>query len=113
MHLSEEIGARLQSERKRLNLNQEQLASVVGVSKRTLASYESGAREAGAVLLNLAAAAGLDVLYVITGNRLPVSERVLSADEMEMVEHVRSLGDEDRSAVTRLLRAFGDKLNRG
>ncbi|MNJ15712.1 transcriptional repressor DicA [compost metagenome] len=113
MHLSEEIGARLQSERKRLNLNQEQLASIVGVSKRTLASYESGAREAGAVLLNLAAAAGLDVLYVITGNRLPVAERVLSVDEMEMVEHVRALGDEDKGAVTRLLRAFGHKLDRG
>ena len=109
MHLSEEIGARLQSERKRLNLNQEQFANIVGVSKRTLASYESGSREAGSVLLNLAAGAGVDVLYVVTGQRLPVAERTLLIEELEMVAHVRGLGEEDRGAVKRLLRAFGNK----
>lgn len=109
MHLYEEIGARLQSERKRLNLNQEQFANIVGVSKRTLASYEAGAREAGAQLLSLAASAGVDVLFVITGQRLPVAERVLAEDEMEIVNRVRDLGDEDKGAVMRLLMAFGRK----
>ncbi|MGF6590723.1 helix-turn-helix domain-containing protein [Pseudomonas sp. 2835] len=109
MHLSEEIGARLQSERKRLNLNQEQFAGIVGVSKRTLASYEAGTREPGALLLNLAACAGVDVLFVITGQPLPVSERELSVDEIEMVNHVRELGEEDKGAVRRLLMAFSRK----
>lgn len=109
MHLSEEIGARLQSERKRLNLNQEQLANIVGVSKRTLASYESGAREAGSLLLNHAATVGVDVLYVVTGQHLPVVEKTLSAEELEMVQHVRALGAEDKEAVRRLLRAFSVK----
>ncbi len=109
MHLSEEIGARLQSERKRLNLNQDQLASIVGVSKRALASYESGSREAGSLLLNLAASAGVDVLYVVTGQRLPVGEKTLAPEELEMVQHVRALGSEDKSAVARLLRAFSHK----
>lgn len=107
MHLSEEIGARLQSERKRLNLNQDQFSAIVGVSKRTLASYEAGAREAGAVLLNLAASAGVDVLFVLTGQRLPVGEHVLAEEEMEIVSRVRELGDEDKGALKRLLMAFG------
>ncbi|AUG04860.1 transcriptional regulator [Pseudomonas sp. 09C 129] len=103
------MGARLQSERKRLNLTQEQFAGLVGVSKRTLASYEAGSREAGALLLSHSASAGVDVLYVVTGQRLPVAERELATDEIEIVSRVRDLDDEDKGAVMRLLKAFSRK----
>ena len=46
---------------------------------------------------------------MVIGQRLPVTEPTLSSDEIEMVEHVRSLDDEDKGAVKRLLRAFSHK----
>ncbi|MDH1526722.1 helix-turn-helix domain-containing protein [Pseudomonas mosselii] len=109
MHLLEEMGARLQAERKRLGLTQDELAFIVGVSKRTLASYEAGTREPGAALLNHATAAGVDVLYVVTGQRVPTPEVSIGADEMEALQQIRALSAEDRGAVGRLLAAFSRK----
>lgn len=106
MHLLEEIGARLQAERKRLDLTQEQFALVVGVSKRTVASYESGAREAGAALLSLAAEAGVDVLYVVTGSRTPQAADGLSSDEALLIERFRGMSAEGRATVNSVSEAL-------
>lgn len=98
MHLLEEIGARLQAERKRLGLTQDELAFIVGVSKRTLASYEAGTREAGAALLNHAVAAGVDVLFVVTGEKAPpVGE--FTAAEVKLLERYRQMSAEGRATV--------------
>lgn len=106
MHLLEEIGARLQAERKRLDLTQDQMAALVGVSKRTLASYEAGTREAGAALLNLAAGAGVDVLFVLTGVPSPHATESLSADEAEFVALLRGIADGDKAVLNRTAHAF-------
>lgn len=106
MHLLEEIGARLQAERKRLDLTQDQMASLVGVSKRTLASYEGGAREPGAALLNLAAGAGVDILYVLTGAPLPQAADSLSAEEVEFVALLRRMDESDQAVMKRTAKAF-------
>lgn len=106
MHLLEEIGARLQAERKRLDLTQDQMAALVGVSKRTLASYEGGTREAGAALLNLAAGAGVDVLYVLTGAPSPQAADSLSAEEAEFVVMLRGMTDSDKAVLGRTAQAF-------
>lgn len=106
MHLLEEMGARLQAERKRLGLTQEELAFIVGVSKRTLASYEAGTREPGAALLNHAAAAGVDVFYVVTGMPAPQAADSLSVEESRFVEMLRVLADSDRAVLDRTAQAF-------
>lgn len=106
MHLLQEIGARLQAERKRLDLTQDQMAALVGVSKRTLASYEAGTREAGAGLLNLAAAAGVDVLFVLTGAPSPQAAESLSAEEAEFVGMLRCIAAGDRGVLKRTAQAF-------
>lgn len=106
MHLLVEMGARLQAERKRLGLTQEELAFVVGVSKRTLASYEAGSREPGAALLNHAVAAGVDIFFVVTGLPAPQASDTLSAEESRFVAMLRSISDSDKAVLGRTAEAF-------
>lgn len=103
------MGERLKEERQRIGVNQTVLAEKCGVTKNTQLAYEKGDRNPDTSYLAAAAALGVDVLYLITGQRLPVSESVLSGEEMEIVDHLRALDTEDKAAVKRLLRAFNHK----
>lgn len=80
------LGDRLREERERLKLSQPNFASIAATTKQTLFSWESGKTAPDGFLLAAFAAAGVDVLYVITGQRsqgaaevelLPPDERVL------------------------------------
>lgn len=64
-----QIGLRLEEERKRLGLNQDQMAGLGGVAKRTYCNYEAGSREPGASLLASLAKIGADIQYIVTGQR--------------------------------------------
>lgn len=103
------IGERLKEERERLGLNQTDFAALAGASKNTQYNYEKGGRSPDSIYLAAAAAQGVDILYVVTGQRAPTPEGAISASEMEMVLQIRSLGEEDRGAVGRLLAAFNRK----
>lgn len=103
------IGERLREERVRLGFNQADFAAFAGVAKTSQFNYEKGDRSPDAVYLAAVAEKGVDVLYVIIGQRMPAVEPTLSVEEIEMVEHVRSLDDDDKEAVRRLLRAFHQK----
>jgi len=68
------IHARLRDERQRLNCARPVLAFWAGVHTRTFADWETGKSSPTAVQLSKLAAHGVDVLYVITGERSePVS----------------------------------------
>ena len=103
------IGERLREERVRLGFNQADFAAIAGVAKTSQFNYEKGDRSPDADYLAAVAGRGVDIFYVVVGQRLPVAEPTLSADEVEMVEHLRSLDEEDKGAVKRLLRAFNQK----
>lgn len=60
---------RLKEERLKLDLNQTDFGDLGGVTKKTQMLYESGDRSPDARYLELIAAAGVDVQYVITGVR--------------------------------------------
>ncbi len=92
-----------------MGFNQADFAAFAGVAKTSQFNYEKGDRSPDADYLAAVAERGVDILYVVIGQRLPVTEPTLSSDEIEMVEHVRSLDDEDKGAVKRLLRAFSHK----
>lgn len=64
-----DISTRLQEERKRLGLTQEAVAAQLGATKRSVINWEGGAALPGAEVLARYAAAGADVLYVLTGER--------------------------------------------
>lgn len=63
------IGARLRDEREHLGLSQAAFAEVGGVQKRAQINYEKDERHPDAGYLAAIAAAGVDVLYVLTGQR--------------------------------------------
>jgi len=63
------IGTRLREERERLGLSQEALGVIGGVRKLAQFNYEKGDRQPDAAYLAAVAAAGADVLYILTGRR--------------------------------------------
>ena len=63
------INERLKSERERLGLTQPVFAEIAGASKRTLIDWEKGVSSPTAVQLSTLASAGVDVLFVVTGQR--------------------------------------------
>lgn len=65
-----EICSRLKEARENLGLSQQALAERCGVTARSQRNYESGERLPDAAYLAALAAAGVDVLYVLTGQRM-------------------------------------------
>lgn len=92
-----EFGTRLREERIRLGLDQEGFGLLGGVKKNAQSNYENGLRKPDSDYLAGIAAAGVDVLYVLTGNRTPVSD--LSSKESALVENYRASTPEHRSTL--------------
>ncbi|MXI50156.1 helix-turn-helix domain-containing protein [Pseudomonas moraviensis] len=103
------IGERLKEERSRLGLSQTDLGAAGGVGKTTQINYEKGTGTPDAKYLAAVEELGVDVLYVVTGRRIPVSNQLIAIDELEMVLNVRGLLSEDKEAVKRLMLAFSNK----
>lgn len=96
------IGDRLKEERERLGLNQTDFAALAGASKNTQYNYEKGGRSPDANYLAAASAAGIDVLYVLTGERRPAAAESVSAEELELVMAYRTMSDPERSVLRRI-----------
>lgn len=109
MHLSEEIGTRLQEERKRCSKTQNELAEALGIAKRTQANYESGASDATAAYLSkVATQFGFDVPYILTGVRTTLPLDSLTSVEDSLLKHFRTIPEDDQKAIWRILRAMSD-----
>jgi transcriptional regulator with XRE-family HTH domain len=113
------IGERLKMERQRLGLPQPAMGALAGVTKMSQINYEKGERMPDAAYLEAIAAAGADVLYILTGTRAPASDSDpalraaqnvrpygLSADEAALLDNYRHCSEEARAA----LRATGAAL---
>lgn len=103
MEQSVSIGDRLRSERQRLDLNQTELGERGSVTKKTQMLYEAGGRFPDAAYLAAVAAVGVDVRYVITGQREGPTPEALSADERYLLERFRSSPPALRDAALRVL----------
>lgn len=93
------IFERLKVEREALGLSQQALAERVGVSLRSQQNYESGSRVPDATYLGALAAAGADVLYVLTGEREGPAPVTLTAEEETMLSYFREASKEVRRAA--------------
>lgn len=69
------VGNRLQSERKRLGLSQEDFAKQMGVSLSSQKRYETGEREPAATYLDKLDTIGADSIYVLSGRTPADRER--------------------------------------
>lgn len=83
------IGERLRKERERLGFNQPDFAGFAGATKQTLFSWENGHSSPKADQLAALGEHGVDVYYVLTGQRVD-SVTTLSARESALVENYRA-----------------------
>ncbi len=100
------IGDRLKEERERIGLNQTDFAALAGASKNTQYNYEKGERSPDANYLAAAATAGIDVLYVITGERKPQPADSVTAEEADLLDRFRQLPPEDRAGLEKIITAM-------
>lgn len=98
------INEHLKEERVRLGLNQPDFAAAAGAAKRTLIDWEKGATSPSAVQLSALSEIGVDVLYVLIGQRTNVPTSAHLAEEGRTATAGRAEIDEDlmRRIVTML-----------
>lgn len=114
MHLSEEIGSRLQEERKRCGMTQNQVAEALGIAKRTQANYEAGSSDATASYLSkVAVQFDFDVPYILTGRRSTLALDSLNEVEDSIVQQYRSIPSDDQRAIRRFVKAMADEAAKG
>ncbi|WP_219136391.1 helix-turn-helix domain-containing protein [Janthinobacterium sp. UMAB-60] len=98
---------RLKEERKRLGLNQDEFAALGGVKKGAQFNYENGSRSPDADYLAAVAAAGVDVLYLLTGQ---VSATGLPDDESELLIGYRKLDLRGKARVLGVVEGVTESL---
>lgn len=95
---------RLKTERKRLKLKQSALAEAGGVTTQSQIQYEKGRMRPSVTYLEAIARAGVDVLYVLTGER---SDMALSPEERDLLRLYRGASLPGKAAAVAALTAGG------
>lgn len=102
------ISDRIREAREGLGLSQQVMADRCGIAARSQRNYESGERLPDAAYLAAAAAAGADILYIVTGQRSqPVPpQTLLPEDERIMLDNYRHAPSGVQAGVKTTLGAF-------
>lgn len=97
------IFLRLRNERERLGFSQEAFGALGGVQKRAQINYEKGERHPDSAYLAAIAAAGADVLYILTGQRTggatAAPAPALAPDEEILLDNYRNCPPDARAAI--------------
>ena len=103
------IGARLREVREALELSQTEFAQIAeragvpGATRQSQAKYEKGLATPGAAYLAAIAAAGADVLYILTGQRMggtaPQPASTLSRRARALVENYEATGEDGKKII--------------
>lgn len=101
------IGLRIKEERERLGFTQQAFAELIGVAKRTFIDWEKDRTSPTAVQLSALFNAGVDVLYVVTGQRmLPampseqgLHSKKISPEKQELMDAFDGMTPEQRRAI--------------
>lgn len=93
------FGERLRSERLRIGMQQLELADACAVARKTLSVWEKGEQTPNAAVLSRMAAAGVDVLYVVTGQHAAESETTLAPAERALLQAWRDSNDKGRALL--------------
>lgn len=100
-----DICNRLREERERLKLSQVALGEIGGIKKLAQINYESGKRTPDAQYLQAISRIGVDVLYVLTGERSAAG--ALTSDERQMLDLFRAAPLAVKAAAMGALEAGG------
>lgn len=98
-----EMGRRLGDERVRLRLSQPEFAELGGAKMRTLQDWERGVAAANSEFLAEVARHGVDVFYVLTGQRLPPAVGAISAEDAALLDNYHHADEADQAAARRIL----------
>ena len=104
------LGERLREERERLGYTQPAFAAVADAKKHAQINWEKGSAFPNAAALEAWSKVGLDVLYVVTGQRsqpVPPAQE-LPRQEQEWLALYRNSSEEVRAA----LKAAGNELTK-
>jgi len=102
------LGKRIQEERKKLDLTQAQLSDKIKVSHTQMARYEiKGVQPPADVLQKLADAFGVTIDYLVNGNIQEKAKTSLQDSELlQQFKEVEKMNDDDRLTVKKLIDAF-------
>ena len=105
------ISERLKSERENLGFSQQALADLLGISLRSQQNYEKGDRNPDSAYLAAIAAAGADVLYILTGQRAggasaPPPPRAVSEGDRILLDNFHAAPAQVQAGVKTALGAF-------
>lgn len=103
------IGLRLREERERLKFSQDAFAKIGNVSMRAEQDWERGLSAPKADFLAVAALQGVDVLYVLTGQRTPQAAASLTAEESALLDNYKHSDEEGRAAARRVLSSLAQQ----
>lgn len=84
-------------------MSQAALGERGGVTKKSQLLYEGGSRMPDAAYLTAVAAAGVDVLFVLTGTRSVPVEDSLTEEERALLDNYKHADEEGRAAARRVL----------
>ena len=107
------VGERLKEERERLGLNQTDFAALAQATRKALFNWETGTAAPNAIALAAWAAVGLDVLYVVTGQRTggasaPPPARAVSEGDRVLLDNFHAAPAQVQAGVKTTLGAFAD-----
>ena len=104
---------RLREERDALGFTQEAMAEKAGISKRSYCAYEAGETAPSAKLLAALALMGVDVAYLLTGQRAggasaPPPPRAVSEGDRILLDNFHAAPAQVQAGVKTTLGAFAD-----
>lgn len=105
---------RLREERDALGFTQEAMAEKAGISKRSYCAYEAGETAPSAKLLAALALMGVDVAYLLTGQRTggasaPPPPRAVSEGDRILLDNFHAAPAQVQAGVKTTLGAFAPK----
>ncbi|EJF70881.1 MULTISPECIES: helix-turn-helix domain-containing protein [Pseudomonas] len=106
--MDDKLGIRLKEERKILGLSQQEFGAIGGVGANAQVHYESGARAPKSDYLIAIRHKGVDVLYVLTGERAVINQATLSDKETLIINHYRTLDGLDQDAIAQITSSLSD-----
>ena len=107
---NDQRGERLRQERSRLGLSQKDFAALFGKKNMVVMRYEKGERVMGQDDLEALHAAGVDVYYLITGERNQPD--LLSDEAKKLLTLWDSVEPSQRDTLMTLLRNFAESFRK-
>jgi len=103
-----DLGKRIQDERKKLNLTQAQLADKVGISHTQMARYEIKEVQPPADVLNrLAGLFDVSIDYLVNGNKSDKVEQTLKdAELIKQFKQLDKLPEEEKKSILKVVSAL-------